>query len=394
MKSSPLSATAVLLVLTLVAGSSSVAAAAYLGATVGELQSEIDNRRLALTELKSKAVRLRGAIEKGNENASNIREKVLELDTYLSYVKGWWPRLYMADVIGSDVVGWAVDEALTNPEYSPTVRETWGGVATSNEFFEAAGVVESIYNFVTANVEYEHDYDQFGKDEVYYPPDAMLAEIKGGKTAKADCEDQAILLAVMLGRAAEDGLLDVPLEDIVVSEGVVAVPSGLRVFVLRTWRGLIPLYHRWEKAMFGHAWTEIRIPHPTDEGGKIEVALEPTHYIDNEHAPWDAWVEGSPTAKRVSEEYKIVIPELDNYEVPYPLHGYEGGHGWLEFDIWRSYGPRAVEGVRPPWKFPDANERPGMLRGDGLFEFYRILERHYGTPNPADLTYWRSHYYA
>jgi hypothetical protein len=56
---------------------------------------------------------------------------------------------------------------------------------------------EAIFSFVRDRVRYTTDIDQFGHDEFAQNADEMAAIIEGGQAGYGDCEDSAVLLAVM-----------------------------------------------------------------------------------------------------------------------------------------------------------------------------------------------------
>jgi predicted transglutaminase-like cysteine proteinase len=56
---------------------------------------------------------------------------------------------------------------------------------------------EAIFSFVRDRVKYTTDIDQFGHDEFAQNADEMAAIIGGGRAGYGDCEDSAVLLAVM-----------------------------------------------------------------------------------------------------------------------------------------------------------------------------------------------------
>jgi hypothetical protein len=56
---------------------------------------------------------------------------------------------------------------------------------------------EMIFYFVRDSVRYTSDSDQFGRDEFAQNADEMLATIAANRVALGDCEDSAVLLAVM-----------------------------------------------------------------------------------------------------------------------------------------------------------------------------------------------------
>lgn len=360
-------------------------------ATLISVKNERDYLIVKRHTLESLRDNIEEQIATENEKAMKVRENVLKLDTYLSFVKGYWPRLYLTDIIGSDEIEWAYERMISDDDYAATVRQYWKN-ATNENFFAAAEIVESAYKFVIKNVEFLADENQFpGKLKVYIPPDHMIDRIRKGGKAYGDCEDYAILLLVLLKKAFDNGKYGVDPQTIVVNEGLVAVPTNLQAFVDTFWRGLSPLYILSDKIIMDHTWVEIRIPDPIDPTKKIKVALEPTQYLpDKSHAPWDTWVIGSPNAKAVSET--AVKLGVENYSVQYPLHGYVNGHSWVEFKIWRQYGLDTVSGMRPDYRFPDANSRLGMLRADLLVPHFRILESLYGSANPCDLLNWQDYY--
>jgi len=56
---------------------------------------------------------------------------------------------------------------------------------------------EAIFSFVRDRVRYTTDIDQFARDEFAQNADEMAAIIEGGRAGYGDCEDSAVLLAVM-----------------------------------------------------------------------------------------------------------------------------------------------------------------------------------------------------
>lgn len=335
-----------------------------------------------------------------NENVKKInylssqeyRSKVLELDTYYSFVTGYWPRLYMKDKAeNSELISWAVNEAITNPEYESDVNKEWDSKNPDQNFLEAAEYVEEIYNFVVQNMKYKYDDNNFnGRKEVYIPPDYIIEEIKKGNTPYGDCEDMAIILTTMYWH------LDLKkpslnIKNIRNNEGIVILPRNITVYATKTWDGLVPLYYEWNYGYMGHSWPTLEIPHYSGQG-HIRVALEPTQKVrNNEPAPWDTWVKGSPVAESIKKDgWVIHAPKpYDNLDINYPLQGYEEGHKWTEEDIWRGYGENIVDDYRYSDQFPDKNKRRGRLRGDPLYWYDQNRKEVEGTLHLADLSNWR-----
>jgi len=384
----------VLIYLLITTGFISAAIIGYKVHTASQLEQDISASMAMLDNLKTQATNLQAAIEEENNIAAQYRENVFRLDVYLSFVKGKWPRLYIQSIARSDIIGWGAREALTNPAYASVVRVAWENDATNEDFFRAAEAVESIYNFVTMNTEYKSDSDQFGRDEVYIPPDYMVTQIKAGDKARGDCEDKSILLITLLSRAIMDNpSLRINAGGIVVKEGIIRAPTSLVLYVVRSWQGIIPLYATWQYEFFGHGWVSLELPHPADNGKTAVVDIDPTHNIGGNPAPWSAWMKNSPEAKKIMEYGWLIDPPIPGFElwVPYPLHGYSEGY-WIKYDVWRSYGVASVYGLRPSWRFPEQNARPGQLVGDPLYPYYELLKKLHGTPHPADLPDWQSYY--
>jgi predicted transglutaminase-like cysteine proteinase len=71
------------------------------------------------------------------------------------------------------------------------------GEQFADEYPDSNQRAESIFSFVRDRVRYTTDIDQFGHEEFAQNADEMAAIIEGGRAGYGDCEDSAVLLAVM-----------------------------------------------------------------------------------------------------------------------------------------------------------------------------------------------------
>jgi hypothetical protein len=71
------------------------------------------------------------------------------------------------------------------------------GEQFSQDYPDSIQRAEAIFKFVRDRVRYTTDIDQFGHDEFAQNADEMAAIIDGGRAGYGDCEDSAVLLAVM-----------------------------------------------------------------------------------------------------------------------------------------------------------------------------------------------------
>jgi hypothetical protein len=71
------------------------------------------------------------------------------------------------------------------------------GEQFSQDYPDPIQRAEAIFKFVRDRVRYTTDIDQFGHDEFAQNADEMAATIEGGRASYGDCEDSAVLLAVM-----------------------------------------------------------------------------------------------------------------------------------------------------------------------------------------------------
>jgi len=328
---------------------------------------------------------LRKAVRDENAAIYIIREKVLALDRYISFVKGIYTYNYLENVVvyrKADLFSRAVSVALSDPRYSPKVGEVWQGAG--EDFLSAARVIEAIYNFVRANVSYASDNAQFNQLEFYIPPDVLLENIMNGHPARGDCEDQSILFMSLVWRAILDGELNISLEDVFVEEREMTIPRRLLLYIFDVFGEPILFFWRWDYVDVGHAFPVVLLPHPYGEG-KIRIPIEVTHYLpDGQPAPWDTWVENGPTENMILEKYSLRV--LDNV-IPYPFVGRE--RYFYERLLLNKYGPRTfTRGPRPPFYIPQQNLRGrcvyGTLAGNWYDDRYSEFREKYGSCHPAD----------
>jgi len=71
------------------------------------------------------------------------------------------------------------------------------GEQFANEYPNPIQRAEAIFSFVRDRVKYTTDIDQFARDEFAQNADEMADIIEGGRAGYGDCEDSAVLLAVM-----------------------------------------------------------------------------------------------------------------------------------------------------------------------------------------------------
>jgi transglutaminase-like putative cysteine protease len=71
------------------------------------------------------------------------------------------------------------------------------GEQFADEYTDSNQRAEAIFSFVRDRVRYTTDIDQFGHEEFAQNADEMAAIIEGGGAGYGDCEDSAVLLAVM-----------------------------------------------------------------------------------------------------------------------------------------------------------------------------------------------------
>jgi predicted transglutaminase-like cysteine proteinase len=71
------------------------------------------------------------------------------------------------------------------------------GEQFADEYPDRNQRAEAIFSFVRDRVRYTTDIDQFGHEEFAQNADEMAAIIEGGGAGYGDCEDSAVLLAVM-----------------------------------------------------------------------------------------------------------------------------------------------------------------------------------------------------
>ncbi|MFW6008095.1 MAG: hypothetical protein ACOCP8_02415 [archaeon] len=338
-----------------------------IGITANHYYTEINNQKEVIQNKKEEISQLQNNIEtiktkkekteeinkEVNQAKEAYKEKVLELDTYMQYVTGQNPRLLIKDLAGnSEIIDYGVEEALNNSKYEQNVKEDWEGEYSNEKFVKVGEKIARIYNYIVQNVEYKSDNKIHpGYSEVYIPPDSMIKEIKNKGKTYGDCEDTAILTTTMLSHLKKKNP-KLPIENIIVKEG--EVEGG------------------------GHGWMSLRVPHPKKEGEMKEITIETTQTRDEEHVPWDTWIEGSPNARKLKNDtitYTISIFGLviDEKEMEYPLQGYDNGYH-IEEEVWRNYGLNEYNGHRSDYKYPDKNIREINFRGDPLLndnESYR-----------------------
>jgi hypothetical protein len=71
------------------------------------------------------------------------------------------------------------------------------GEQFADEYADRNQRAEAIFSLVRDRVRYTTDIDQFGHEEFAQNADEMAAIIEGGRAGYGDCEDSAVLLAVM-----------------------------------------------------------------------------------------------------------------------------------------------------------------------------------------------------
>jgi hypothetical protein len=71
------------------------------------------------------------------------------------------------------------------------------GEQFADEYPDPIQRAEAIFSFVRDRVRYTTDIDQFGHEEFAQNADELAAIIEGGRAGYGDCEDSAVLLAVM-----------------------------------------------------------------------------------------------------------------------------------------------------------------------------------------------------
>lgn len=150
---------------------------------------------------------------------------------------------------------------------------------------------EKIFQFVRDNVAYTSDSDQFGRNEFAQNADELATNILEGKSGKGDCEDSAILLAVMYKASGYRSAL-------------VLTPGHVATLVY------LPDYKKVTRKMslgmeYGWVWAEAT--GSNNRLGWIPESLLGTRMIANEITTDNTQIKTRPTVEATTKEDKSYV---------------------------------------------------------------------------------------